>query len=201
MPAKKKSAPKKASKKTTTPKKVEPVEPTPVEPVAPVEPDPVVEEEDTFMVYTELSEMKNRLRDLITLTRELSTMVTAFEKRVAKDKRVVDKRMKRKQTKLNADGTKPLNGFSKPGNVSDELRKFMGLKKDELVARVDVTKFITKYCKDNNLNNPKDKRILTPDTALQKLLKVESGVELTYFNLQKYLKYHFPNKEGVFATA
>lgn len=201
MPAKKKSAPKKASKKTTTPKKMEPA---PVEPApAPVEPAPVapVVEEDTFMVYTELSEMKTRLRDLITMTRELSTMVTAFEKRVAKDKRVVDKRMKRKQTKLNADGTKPLNGFSKPGNVSDELRKFMGLKKDELVARVDVTKFITKYCKDNNLNNPKDKRILTPDTALQKLLKVESGVELTYFNLQKYLKYHFPNKEGVFATA
>ena len=74
----------------------------------------------------------------------------------------------------------------------------MGLKKDELVAHVDVTKFVTKYCKDNNLNNPKDKRVLTPDTALQKLLKVESGVELTYFNLQKYLKYHFPNKEGVF---
>ena len=62
------------------------------------------------------------------MTRELSTMVTAFEKRVAKDKRVVDKRMKRKQTKLNADGTKPLNGFSKPGNVSDLTSQVYGIK-------------------------------------------------------------------------
>lgn len=205
MPAKKKTAPK---KKTTvkTPKMTAPLEDqvaqveTPVAPVeAPVAPVEASVEENRFMVYEELDNMKSRLRDLVAMTRELSSMVTSLEKRVSKDKRLAEKQMKKKKT-TNANGEKPLNGFSKPGNVSDSLRKFMGLKQDELVARVDVTKFITKYCKDNGLNNPEDKRILRPDNKLQALLKVEKGVELTYFNLQKYLKYHFPNKDGVFVS-
>jgi chromatin remodeling complex protein RSC6 len=108
--------------------------------------------------------------------------------------------MKKKKQKLNSDGTKPLNGFSKPGQVSDKLRKFMGLDSEQLVARVEVTKFITKYCQENGLQNEKDKRILLPDSALQDLLNVGTDVELTYFNLQKYLKFHFPNKDGEYMT-
>jgi chromatin remodeling complex protein RSC6 len=203
MPAKKKSAPKKKTTVKTTPVNVAPVEETvvPVEtPVVSVEtPVDAPIEENRFMVYEELATMKSRLKDLVAMTRELSSMVTSLEKRVSKDKRVADKQMKKKKT-TNANGEKPLNGFSKPGNVSDHLREFMGLKQDELVARVDVTKFITKYCKDNGLNNPDDKRILKPDKKLQSLLKVEKDVELTYFNLQKYLKFHFPNKDGVYAS-
>ena len=201
MPAKKKSAPKKKTTVKTTPVNVAPVEePVKVEePVAPGETHVVPVEENRFMVYEELATMKSRLRDLVVMARELSSMVTSLEKRVSKDKRVADKQMKKKKT-TNANGEKPLNGFSKPGNVSDHLREFMGLKQDELVARVDVTKFITKYCKDNGLNNPDDKRILKPDKKLQSLLKVEKDVELTYFNLQKYLKFHFPNKDGVYAS-
>jgi chromatin remodeling complex protein RSC6 len=157
-------------------------------------------EVDTFMVYPELTEIKTRLKVLMTIARELSAYVTSVEKQITKDKRVVDKKMKKKKQKLNIDGTKPLNGFSKPGQVSDKLRAFMGLKPDQLVARVEVTKFITKYCQEKGLQNEKDKRILLPDKALQGLLNVGKEVELTYFNLQKYLKFHFPNKDGVYMT-
>jgi chromatin remodeling complex protein RSC6 len=203
MPSNKKSAPKKKTTVKTAPVKVE--EPFETgETVEPVETPVEVlvnndSTEDNFMIYEELSTMKSRLRELVTMTRELSSMVNNLEKRISKDKRTAEKQMKKK--KKNVNGEKPLNGFSKPGNVSDSLRKFMGLKQDELVARVDVTKFITKYCKDNSLNNPKDRRILKPDKKLQALLKVEKDVELTYFNLQKYLKFHFPNKDGVYASS
>ena len=181
-----------------------------VEPVVVEEPvvEPVVlttevsqeDEVDTFMVYSELSDIKTRLKVLMTITRELSAYITSVEKQITKDKRVVDKKMKKKKQKLNSDGTKPLNGFSKPGQVSDKLRKFMGLDSEQLVARVEVTKFITKYCQENGLQNEKDKRILLPDSALQDLLNVGTDVELTYFNLQKYLKFHFPNKDGEYMT-
>jgi len=156
------------------------------------------DEVDTFMVYSELSDIKTRLKVLMTITRELSAYITSVEKQITKDKRVVDKKMKKKKQKLNSDGTKPLNGFSKPGQISDKLRKFMGLDSEQLVARVEVTKFITKYCQEKGLQNEKDKRILLPDKELQDLLNVGTDVELTYFNLQKYLKFHFPNKDGEF---
>lgn len=194
---KKTSAPKKNVAKSVPVKKV--VETPPVVETPAVE--PMTESVDDFMVYSELSELKDRLKMMLSAVRELSSMVVSLERRVNKDKKVADKKMKKKQPKLNPDGTKPLNGFSKPGVVSDDLRKFMGLAQDELVARVDVTKFITKYCKENNLHDEKDKRILRPDKKLQKLLKLDKETDLTYFNLQKYLKFHFPNKDGEFPTA
>ena len=194
-----------AKKSNTSKSKVvkEPVvkEPVVEEPVVVPETEVSLETEgevDTFMVYPELTEIKTRLKVLMTIARELSAYVTSVEKQITKDKRVVDKKMKKKKQKLNSDGTKPLNGFSKPGQISDKLRKFMGLDSEQLVARVEVTKFITKYCQEKGLQNEKDKRILLPDSALQDLLNVGTDVELTYFNLQKYLKFHFPNKDGEF---
>ena len=57
------------------------------------------------------------------------------------------------------------------------------------------------YCKDNNLQNLDDKRIILPDKSLQKLLRIKKSDQLTYFNLQKYMKVHFPNKDGVYPAA
>lgn len=210
MPSKSKNPQaKKGSKKTKTPvEKTAPVvveasPPVVVEETVPVvveETAPVVDSSDSYMVYPQLVDIKAHIKALVSLTRDLSGKVVTLEKQIARDKRVMDKLMKKKKPKVNADGSKPLNGFSKPGMISDELRTFMGLDASELVARVDVTKFITKYCQTNGLHNEKDKRILLPDAKLQSLLKVDKGVELTYFNLQKYLKFHFPNKEGEYLT-
>ena len=75
------------------------------------------------------------------------------------------------------------------------------LKKDELISRTDVTKRITTYCLEHKLQNENDKRIILPNKALTKLLNVPKGETLTYFNLQKYMKVHFPNKDGVYPTA
>ena len=83
-----------------------------------------------------------------------------------------------------------------PGDVSDELKTFFDLDKDEKIARTEVTKKITGYCNSNNLQNQKDKRIILPDKKLKKLLRLKDNEELTYFNLQKYMKIHFPNKDG-----
>ena len=82
-----------------------------------------------------------------------------------------------------------------------DLAKFLGLSKGELISRTDVTKRIHTYCKEQNLQNPDDKRKITPDSSLKKLLNLQKGDELTFFNLQKYMKVHFPNKDGVFPSA
>ena len=87
------------------------------------------------------------------------------------------------------------------GPVSDKDRKFLSLGKDELIARTEVTKAINNYCKERPLQNESDKRKIAPDASLKKFLRMKKGDELTFFNLQTYLKVHFPNKEGVFPTA
>ena len=89
------------------------------------------------------------------------------------------------------DPNKPPSGFAKPGPVSDELRKFLGLGKDELIARTEVTKRITAYCKEHNLQMEEDKRNINADANLKKLLRLGKDDKLTFFNLQKFMKVHY----------
>ena len=109
---------------------------------------------------------------------------------------MVQKRLAKKPRRVSTG----LNGFSKPGPVSDDLRAFLKLGKEDLIARTEVTKRITAYCQEHKLQKKEDKRIIVPDKHLNKLLNVPKGENLTYFNLQKYMKVHFPNKEGVYPT-
>jgi len=208
MPSKNKAPKTKVPKTTKESKKVvnkvdvvapvvEPVV-APVEPVVPVvEPVAPVAANSVDLDYSEeLSHLNSELRNALTLIKGLVTHVGKLEKRLGRDKKVVDKRMKTKPRRSSTG----LNGFSKPGPVSDDLRKFLSLGKEDLIARTEVTKKITVYCQEHKLQNEKDKRIIFPDKVLTKLLNIPKGEELTYFNLQKYMKVHFPNKEGVYPT-
>lgn len=85
------------------------------------------------------------------------------------------------------------SGFLKKVSISKELAAFTGWDEDTLASRVEVTKFICDYIKDNNLQNPKDRRQINPDTKLQKLLKISSKSKepLKYYSIQTHLKPHF----------
>jgi chromatin remodeling complex protein RSC6 len=92
------------------------------------------------------------------------------------------------------------SGFLKPVAISNEMAKFTGWDPTELKSRVDVTKFLCSYIKDNDLQNPKDRRQIFADAKLSKLLKYDSKKEekpLTYFMIQKCLKNHFPKSEVI----
>jgi chromatin remodeling complex protein RSC6 len=204
MPSNKKvSAPKKIVKKTPVVAKDEVV--APVETVAPVK-DEVVDSVtlvdapvNTVDTYAdEFTHLLDQLKSLQTTLKDLSVYTTKLERRVAKDQKAVQKRVngKRKRTNTSSSPT----GFSKPGPVSDELRAFLKIEAGELVARTEVTKRINAYCKEHGLQGKEDKRILKPDKVLKTLLRLGKNDELTFFNLQKYMKVHFPNKEGVYPT-
>lgn len=138
--------------------------------------------------------------DFLKMARELKSRVTKLEKTISKEHKQLDKKARGKRRRVvNPDA--PPSGFAKPGPVSDELRKFLNLGKNELIARTEVTKAINSYCKAHKLQNEADKRKILPDTHLRKLLKMKKSDDLTFFNLQTYLKVHFPNKEGVYPTA
>lgn len=84
------------------------------------------------------------------------------------------------------------SGIVKPTNISDEMCSFMGKSAGTQLARTEVTKFITGYIKQHNLQDSVSKRNINPDAKLKSLLAIPDGETLTYFNLQKYMKVHFP---------
>ena len=184
----------KASKKTSAAKKVvEPVVETPVvETVAPQEVAEDNYDQEFATVLEQLTTAQSMLKSLTTTVRQL-------EKRVARDRKVMQKKKKGRAKRV-VDPNKPPSGFAKPGPVSDALRAFLKLGSDELIARTEVTKKITEYCKKHNLQKQEAKRPINVDSALKKLLRLKKGDELTFFNLQKYMKVHYPNKEGVFSN-
>lgn len=203
----KKSAPKNKKVVKSAPKtepktepKVEPVQETPVqETVAPVSTEAPVVNDTPYL--EEFTAVVSELDTALTTIRNLKTRLQKLEKQVHRDTKALNKKANGKRARKPRDPNAPKSGFAKEGPVSDEMRKFLGMKKDELISRTDVTKRIHEYCKSKNLQDPADKRQIKPDASLRKLLKMGKGDDLTFFNLQKYMKVHFPNKEGVYPTA
>ena len=103
------------------------------------------------------------------------------------------KQKRKRKTATPADGVKrPPSGFAKPALISDELCNFLGKPSGTEMARTEVTKHITSYIKEHNLQNAANKREITADAKLKNLLNLNNGDVLTFFNLQKYMKVHFP---------
>lgn len=95
----------------------------------------------------------------------------------------------KKNRRQSSNGNSGNSGFMKPVKISADMQKFTGLKEDQLVSRVDVTKSICNYVKEHNLQNQANRREFTPDQKLAKLLGTNSPV--TYYALQQHIQPHF----------
>lgn len=180
-----KTTTKTTTKATKTPEP-EPVKET-VEPVVTKEVNEVVEETITEPsigdAFTELLSNLTAMRSQIT---SLSGQVRALRSRSDREIRQAQKAgRKRKST-----NRKP-SGFVKPTLISMELATFLGKPKGTEMARTEVTREINHYIRENNLKDPANGRRILADGKLRKLLKLGKGDELTYFNLQRYIKHHF----------
>jgi chromatin remodeling complex protein RSC6 len=90
------------------------------------------------------------------------------------------------------------SGFMKPVRISGEMSTFTGWDVNQLYSRVDVTKFICKYIRENKLQDSKDRRQILCDESLKNLLKYDPNTAsepLTYFRLQQYIQKHFIKEE------
>ena len=80
---------------------------------------------------------------------------------------------------------------------------FTGWNGEERYSRVDVTKFICKYIRENKLQNQEDRRQIVCDEKLKALLKYDPATAaepLTYFRLQQYIQRHFIKDVAVAAA-
>jgi chromatin remodeling complex protein RSC6 len=113
------------------------------------------------------------------------------EARDSKRRRKVDPATLSPEERVKYDARRANNAFLKVRPLSDELCSFMGVASKSQRSQTDVTKFISGYVKSHNCFDPSFKRRILPDAKLAKLLRVTDKDEVTYLNLQTYLKVHF----------
>jgi chromatin remodeling complex protein RSC6 len=89
------------------------------------------------------------------------------------------------------DNIRRPSGFLRPNRISNELAKFLGKPLGTEMLRTDVSRLINRYIQTNKLQDPQNGRIINPDSKLRSLLNLGKDDEVTYFNLQRYMKHHF----------
>jgi len=145
---------------------------------------------DDSLVNEAFTDFINKFQAMIAQCNSLKTELKTLEKRTMKQLKVVQKINNKKRKKA----TRAPSGFVKPAPISKELADFLGKPEGTEMARTDVTREINKYIRANDLQDKENGRKIIPDKALSDLLKIENDVNLTYFNLQRYMGPHFPKQ-------
>lgn len=189
------SAPTKtAAPKKVASKKVEAPAPEPVVETQPAE--AVVSESES--VTSKMSEFGGKLLQMISLYNTLKQDFKTLSKQVEREMKAAQKASAKKRR---TSGNRQPSGFIKPTLITDELATFLGKESGTEMARTEVSKEINQYIRQHKLQDEQNGRIIRPDGPLKKLLCVQDGEELTYFNLQRYMKHHFVKATPVESTA
>lgn len=195
----------KTSEKTTTetkPRAKKVAAPAPAPAVVEVAPTPapepvveaVIEPVDAGVVMSmKLSEFNAKLQQLVGLFSAVKNDFKTLEKTVNREMKAAIKASSKKRR--NTGNRKP-SGFIKPTRISDELAGFLGKDIGTEMARTEVSREINTYIHAHKLQDKANGRIIHADPKLSKLLKLEKTDELTYFNLQRYMKHHFYKADG-----
>lgn len=147
-----------------------------------------VEVSEELSVATKMTEFSAKLQQVLGVFTTIKNDFKTLEKSVGRELKAAQKASSKKRRN---NGNRQPSGFVKPVRISDELAEFLGKAIGTEMARTDASKEITQYIRENKLQNPVNGRFINPDTKLSKLLKITNDVELSYFNLQKYMKFHF----------
>lgn len=156
---------------------------------------PAVVEPPVIMV--KMAEFSAKLQQLVALFSNVKSDFKTLEKAMAREMKAAAKASSKKRRN---NGNRKPSGFVKPTRISDELANFLGKEIGSEMARTEVSKEINAYIQSHKLQDKANGRIIHPDAKLTKLLKVAKEDELTYFNLQRYMKHHFQKAGDIIAA-
>lgn len=182
----------KAKKSVKSTSKTSAVKSSPVKETAPVQTTTApakkaaVVEESTLS--NSFSEFMTKLQQVSASLTSLRSEFRALEKKATRELRQAQKIIAKRNRK--SSQRKP-SGFTKPTLISNELAAFLKVPQGTQMARTEVTKEINKYVVAHKLKDKENGRKIHADKALSKLLNLKKDDELTYFNLQSYMKGHF----------
>lgn len=191
---------KKSTKSTKTTEEAAPAPtPAPAPEVEEQEQAPAVEEGEQMTVSERMGQLAVDLDKIAKIIKNMASDMKKVKRAHDRELKAAQKAAKggRKRKPKDPNAPKrPPSGFNKPGPISKPLAKFLGEDLNVELSRPEVTKKLNKYIKDHDLQNPKNRREIIPDAKLGKLLSgPKDDTPLTFFNLQKYIKHHFPKKE------
>lgn len=190
-PAKKSS--KKAVKAAAEPAVVAaPVVVAPVEETAAPTNDVVATETDASTLNQKMNEFGAKLQQLTSIFSAVKVDFKTLEKTIAREIKAAQKSSSKRAKRA---GNRAPSGFVKPTRISDELAQFLGKDVGSEMARTAVSKEINNYIRANQLQDKENGRKIHPDAKLSALLKIQDSDELTYFNLQRFMKHHFIKAE------
>jgi chromatin remodeling complex protein RSC6 len=130
------------------------------------------------------------VREAVKSTQE-AAKAAKKEARDSKKKRKISPDQMTPEQKAAWEARRANNAFLVQRPLSPELCSFMGISAGSKRSQTEVTKFVSEYVKSHSCFDPNFKRRIIPNAALSKLLRVDDKTEVTYLNLQKYLKVHF----------
>merc|ERR1712046_87137 len=148
------------------------------------------------MGYKGITNIKHNIMDTIDITetdktnvRESKTILAEIDELHSK-RNIIDKTVKnllkelekKKKSSLTTSEKRDPSGFNAKQPVPEEFCcQPWGCKSDEEIARTKLTKMVYDYVRDNNLQNPKYRRIIFPDESIKKLFHLNDNDEL-HFN-------------------
>ena len=163
---------------------------------------PIVEVEvEVDPMTRQLTSITELIETLAKTSKALTLEMKALTKDVNKlrvSKSAGGKKQKQKRV-VDPDAPRKMGALEKPVPITEELCDFLGLTKGEMYSRQVITKSINQYVKDNDLQNPENRRyiLLESETGLKlKALLRDPDQPLTFFNIQRYLKPHYPKSES-----
>lgn len=143
---------------------------------------------DSSLVTSRMTEFSAKLQQLVSLFSTVKNDFKTLEKAVSREMKIAQKASSKKRK---SNGNRKPSGFIKPTRISDELALFLNKTLGTEMARTDVSKEINGYIQANSLQDKSNGRKINADAKLSTLLKITPEDELTYFNLQRYMKHHF----------
>lgn len=147
-------------------------------------------------VAAKMTDISATIQQVVSHLASLKAKYKALEKTVTRELKAAQKSSSRKSKR---SGNRQPSGFVKPTKISEELATFLQKPLGTEMARTSVSKEINQYIRTNSLQDKANGRKINPDAKLTELLKLQPTDELTYFNLQRYMKGHFIKAEPVVA--
>jgi chromatin remodeling complex protein RSC6 len=161
--------------------------PVPVATQAPVVVEAAAEAAAESSTAVKVQEFGAKLQQMASLFASMKGDYKTLEKVFSRELKSAQKNSKKRKS----SGNRAPSGFVKPTRISDELAKFLGKTVGTEMARTEVSKEINAYIREKGLQDKENGRKIHPDASLSKLLALTAADELTYFNLQRYMKHHF----------
>ena len=153
---------------------------------------------DAPQASNDFSSFSSKLQQVSALLSALKVEFRTLERKASRELKTATKAGAKRKRKT---GNRSPSGFVKPTLISAELATFLGKTLGTEMARTEVTREINAYIRANSLQDKTNGRRINADSKLSSLLKLASGEELTYFNLQRYMSPHFAKTSAAAAAA